>query len=130
MSAPVTSLYTGIFVIFYLLLTYYVILGRWKYRVALGDKDNTHMRKRIRTHGNFYEYVPLVLICLLLLEIQNASTTLLHTIALLLLISRISHSVGLKISSGTSSYRACGSAGTHLALIISAFYLIKIYFVN
>ena len=90
----------------------------------MGDKDNKFMRKRIRIHGNFYEYVPLALIAFALLEIQNIDDRWLHALAITLLLSRTLHLIGIRLSSSTSIYRASGSLGTHIVLVVCALLLI------
>ena len=57
----IISLYAGILALIYIGLSGYVIQGRFKNKVSLGDNNNADMQKRIRVHGNFAEYVPLAL---------------------------------------------------------------------
>eukprot|EP00466_Bigelowiella_natans_P009415 jgi/Bigna1/89993/estExt_fgenesh1_pg.C_600003 len=56
----ITALYGGALTLWYLVLTARVILYRRENLIGLGDGNNNTMQRRIRAHGNFAEYVPLV----------------------------------------------------------------------
>ena len=60
----ITALYTSLLGILWLGLTMYVILGRWKYEVSLGDGGENDLNRRIRAHANFMETVPFAVILL------------------------------------------------------------------
>ena len=49
----ITALYTSLLGILWLGLTMYVILGRWKYGVSLGDGEQKDLNRRILRHANF-----------------------------------------------------------------------------
>ena len=55
----ITALYTSLLGMLWLGLTMYVILGRWKYEVSLGDGDEKDLNRRIRAHANFSQPPPL-----------------------------------------------------------------------
>jgi hypothetical protein len=61
-ALPVTLATAGALGIIYLVLAARVVRGRWTHRVSLGDGGNAAMQRLIRAHGNFGEYVPMLLI--------------------------------------------------------------------
>jgi len=124
----VTTLYTAILGLIYVALTFYVIKGRFKAKVSLGDGKDAILSKRIRAHGNFIEYVPLALILLFLAETEGVSETLLHILGAALVIGRISHPIGLIAKEGTSFARASGVILTLLVIFITAILCLKAYF--
>lgn len=63
-----TALYAAILGLMQVSLTSYVVFGRWRYGVSLGDGGERDMRRRVRAHGNFTEIVPMSLILLYLAE--------------------------------------------------------------
>lgn len=102
--------YCGALGLIYLLLTFYVIRMRWKHRVGLGHGKNIHMTKAIRIHGNFNEYIPFILL-LTYFAIQKEAISMmaLHILLGGLVLSRVSHFLGLRKSAGTSLFRGFGT---------------------
>ena len=62
----IISFYAAILALLFVALSVYVILGRAKYKVLIGEGTSPDMLRRIRAQGNFIEYTPLFLILLLL----------------------------------------------------------------
>lgn len=92
----ITFLYAGILGLLYVALAFYTIAGRFKHRILLGDQGNDDMLARVRVHANFSEYIPLVLVLMMLYEqITNANIMFLHIAGLSLIISRIVFSLTL-----------------------------------
>lgn len=92
---PVTSLYAGLFALFFSLLSFRVIRLRIKHRQPHGDGGIDELTRAVRVHGHFAEYVPLSLILLLLLEYSRWPQQMLHVFGLLLLATRLIHAVGI-----------------------------------
>ncbi|AYF44276.1 MULTISPECIES: MAPEG family protein [Halobacteriovorax] len=109
--------YCGVLGLIYLLLTFYVIRMRWKHRVGLGHGKNEHMTKAVRIHGNYNEYVPFILM-LTYFAIQKNAINLMAIHFLLggLVLSRISHFIGLRKSAGSTIYRMFGTGVIIVAL--------------
>jgi uncharacterized membrane protein YecN with MAPEG domain len=124
MTFIVLPYYAAALAVMYLLLAGLVIRQRFKTRVGLGDGQQPDLIKAVRIHGNFSEYVPLLLILLLILEIQSAALWQLHLIGGLTLFGRISHAIGLSKSSGTSMPRMIGMICTFTALLSAAVFLV------
>jgi uncharacterized membrane protein YecN with MAPEG domain len=80
------------------------------------------LAQRVRVHQNFLEYVPIALILMGVIEINGGSTTFLHVFGIVLIISRIAHSVGLKHDNMGHPGRIIGAGGTALISLVAAGY--------
>ena len=116
---PVTLVTASILALICMVLAARVMHGRVKYRVAMGDADNAEMVVRMRTHANFVEYVPLILILMGILEISEANPMVLMTIGGLLVIFRVMHAFGMP-RPVPNIWRAGGALGTYLILGVVA----------
>lgn len=124
MPAHTTGFYLGVLALMYFWLTAFVILGRWKFRVGIGHGDHPEMLKRIRIHGNFIEYVPIVVLMMLCLDLSGAAPTRVHLLGILLLLGRSFHIAGVLQSTGTSLWRTLGMVLTFASLLLGATSLI------
>ncbi len=125
----VTSLYAGILGLIYVGLSVYVILGRFKHQVNLSDGGNEDMLKRIRIHANFMEYVPIVLILMVLGEVEGVSETFIHVLGGVLVLSRVMHFLGILNIIPSVLGRRGGMALTLLVIITASILCIKSYFI-
>lgn len=115
-----TLFYAGLLGIGYLLLTARVIRGRQTKSINLGSGNDADMERRIRGHANFVEYVPLILLLMLLLELSQVNALLLHGVGLALLAGRILHGVALSFTEKWMLGRFYGTVLTLSALLISS----------
>ena len=122
----ITTLYAGLLAFLYVALTFFVIQGRFKYRVSLGDGGIPAMEKRIRMHGNFAEYAPLGLVLLFLVDYSDFSSTIVHLLGSMLVAGRLSHAAGILCS---SKARPLGMVLTMLMIVLSGGFLIFDFFV-
>lgn len=104
----ITTLYAGLLAIFFLFLSAYVIQGRYKYQVGIGNGANPALARRVRIHGNFVEYVPLALLLLYLVDNAQTSPFIVHMLGMMLLLGRALHAWGLSTSEGVSFGRFSG----------------------
>jgi hypothetical protein len=125
----VTTLYAGILGLIYIGLSFYVIRGRFKNQVSLGDAGNADMLKRIRIHANFIEYVPIALLLLVLAEFEGTSEILIHGLCSALIIGRISHAFGVMMKDGASLWRGGGMILTFLVIAITSVICIQSFFI-
>jgi len=123
----VTALYTGILAIMLVALSLYVVRGRWSNKVGVGDGGNADMLKRIRTHANFIEYVPMALIGLYLLEVTRHGAIVLHVLGIVLVVARLAHAYGMNRPSPNAG-RAVGASLTLGVLLVEAVLLIVVFF--
>jgi uncharacterized membrane protein YecN with MAPEG domain len=94
-SLPITSLTAAICGLMLVVLAIMTGLQRTKTKTLLGNGTDDVLLRRIRTHGNFTETVPMALILMALAEYQGAGQTLVCIIAALLLCGRALHIVGI-----------------------------------
>lgn len=113
----ITGIYAALAALLILILAARVMLLRFKLRVGIGDGGDRQLAKRIRAHANAIEYVPIALILLLLVELNQTQPVIVHGFGITLLVARVSHAIGLSLHSGTSPGRFLGVL---LTLIIIA----------
>jgi len=120
MVAPVTSIYAALAGIIIVGLALRVVQMRRRERVALGHGDNKHLRRAIRVHANATEYLPIILILMLLLEINGSATWKLHLFGILTILGRLIHAWWLSRFTGKSFGRTWGTALTWGVVIVLA----------
>ncbi|GAC1373877.1 MAG: MAPEG family protein [Aquirhabdus sp.] len=113
----VTPLYTGLLSLLYLILSYRIIVLRGQ-GVSFGDGGNPVLLRRIRAHGNFAEYVPLILIMIGILELSHLPTVLLHVLGITLVIARVLHAYALSFRESFKFGRFWGTTLTFLLLLV------------
>jgi uncharacterized membrane protein YecN with MAPEG domain len=112
----VTPLYAGLLALLYLVLSYRIVLMRNK--VSIGDGGDPILLRRIRAHGNFSEYVPLILIMLGILELNHLPFYALHIIGLTLLIARLLHGYAFSFTESFKFGRLWGAVLTFILLLV------------
>jgi uncharacterized protein len=90
-----TSIYAGLCGLLMVWLATQVTKLRRANRVKLGDGGNFVLQSAIRAHGNFAEYMPIVLIMLFLLEYNGMHYLVIHALGVTFLIGRWIHAQGL-----------------------------------
>jgi uncharacterized membrane protein YecN with MAPEG domain len=123
----ITGLYAAILALWMMFLATRVVLLRNRQKVGLGDGGDSRLLRAIRTHGNAVEYVPVGLLLLLVVEINQTVPWIVHGFGVLLVLGRLAHANGLGKSSGYSVGRAVGFAFTFLAIVGMALLLIWQY---
>jgi uncharacterized membrane protein YecN with MAPEG domain len=116
----VTALYAALLTALYLALTAGVIRLRRGRRVDMGDGDDLLLRRRLRGHANFAEYVPLGLLLLLLLEQGAWPFWLLHLLGLTLLAGRLAHAWSFRVPELRLPSRTAGMVLTTTMLGVAA----------
>lgn len=117
MWLPITSLYAALGILVYLALAAHVSRVRREEQVGLGTGGNERLTRAVRAHGNTAEYLPLALIGLALLEIQEMGGHWLHLAGGAIIVGRFLHAWGLSRSTGVSTGRFVGTLLTWLALV-------------
>ncbi|MEO8651527.1 MAG: MAPEG family protein [Hyphomicrobiaceae bacterium] len=118
------ALYVGLFGILLIILSLRVSLIRRDARVALGDGDNEILRRRIRAHGNFVEFVPIALLLLALAEHTGMGSLFIHLFGIVLLAARISHAYGICQTEEIFIFRMFGTVATLTVIGILSLYCI------
>jgi hypothetical protein len=117
----VSMITAGLLGILLLFLSGYVIAGRVRLKIDIGDGGNEQMRQRIRTQANFVEYVPLALLLIILVEFGKIGPGWLPTaMAGTLVVARLWHAQGLLSSPGTSAGRFMGTNLTAVVILVGA----------
>jgi uncharacterized membrane protein YecN with MAPEG domain len=112
----ITLLYAGLLSLWLLVLSARVIAIRSQ-GISLGDGGNPVLLRRIRAHGNFAEYVPMILVMMGFLEINHLSALWIHVFGTTLVIGRLLHGYALSFS---ESFKIGRVGGTVLTLTLLA----------
>ena len=120
MSVAVVTFYAGLNGLIALVLAALVVRQRGKTKTGIGTGGHPVLERAIRVHGNFIEYVPLILILLLLLELGGLAPLWVHLMGIALTLGRILHAWGLSTDPGESFGRAAGTTLTWLTLLVAA----------
>jgi uncharacterized membrane protein YecN with MAPEG domain len=118
------ALYAGLHGLLLIALMASVSLGRHRTKAALGDAGDEGLRRRIRAHGNFIEYVPLTLLVIALAQHLGMGSLFVHLLGLVLLASRILHAYGISQVNEPMALRSIGISGTIIVLAIASIYCI------
>ena len=106
-----TAFYAGLFALIYVGLSAWVLASRVSSDTLHGDGGNEALEKRIRTQGNFGEYVPFALILVALLEAGGGGPTLVRTLLIVLLVGRVLHPFGMFAAKNSPVQFACRGGG-------------------
>jgi uncharacterized membrane protein YecN with MAPEG domain len=126
MSLAITTTYALPLIAIWFALWIGVTSSRPAFKASIGDAGNPALLLKIRRHGNFIEWVPFVLVLMLLAEAQGAGALWLHAAGALLLIGRIAHPFGLKIDNANHPLRYVGNGTNIIAVAVLAIALVRI----
>jgi uncharacterized membrane protein YecN with MAPEG domain len=126
MSLPVTTTYALPLIPIWFALWIGVTSSRAAAKASIGDAGNAGLLLKIRRHGNFIEWVPFVLVLMVLAEAQGAGKLWIHIAGALLLVGRIAHPFGLKIADAGHPLRYVGNGTNILAVATLAFVLARL----
>lgn len=120
----IAGLYVALGALLIVALALRVMWLRGKRGVGLGSGGDTVLERAIRAHANAVEYLPIALLLLVLLAIEQTRPGLLHVFGIVLIVSRILHAIGLSRASGRSFGRAVGIGLTVSVTLAMAILLI------
>jgi uncharacterized membrane protein YecN with MAPEG domain len=120
---PVTTVFTGIAALALAYLGLRVAYYRMRAKIPYGDHEDRALRRMVRAHGNFIEYVPIGLIALALVEWNGAPKWQVWTLGTALTFARLAHAAGL--STGIMGLRAPGATLTFIMLAASGILLLR-----
>lgn len=112
----ITTLYAIPLVMIFFVLWVQVSSLRVKSGVLLGHSENLELLVRVRRHGNFMEWVPFVLILMVLAEAKGADAIYIHIAGILLVAGRLIHPFGLRGDKSTAG-RIIGNSANLLATL-------------
>lgn len=114
----ISPIYASLLVALIVFLAYRVTVFRRGENIALGDdKGSSAMKRSVRAHANAVENIPVGILLLLMLELNQLTPWLLHFFGLTLLASRLAHAYGLSNKTGPSKGRLLGTAFTWLCML-------------
>lgn len=120
----VTPLYAAILGLVYVALSLQTIRMRRRHRVSLGDGGQTPLRRAMRVHANFAEYVPLALLLMFFVERGGGSALRMHVLGVALLAGRLLHAWGVSQERENLRYRTIGMVLTFSVIISACLYLL------
>jgi hypothetical protein len=124
----VLILTAGILGVIFFALTVWVVAGRNKTKQMLGDGGNQTLQIAIRAHGNFAEFVPMILILLAALAHEGANSLFFLVLCVALVLGRMLHPFGMRTLK-SNGLRAGGAMLTWLVLLISSIAAIILAFI-
>ena len=119
-SLPVTAIFSLIFTVLILALSYQVVYWRRKLRVGYGSAGKQQLQQAISAHSNAIENLPLAMILFLMLELQGVTGLILMITGSLLVFSRLIHAYGLSNSIYVSFGRTYGTMITWFVMVFMA----------
>ncbi len=114
--------YASCFGFIFVFLSVLVIRRRRRSKLAIGINGNPELERAVRVHGNFGEYVPLVVILLAFLETTNFPHWALHILCITVLVGRCSHAYGVLQISENFFWRVFGVACTLTTIVIASIF--------
>ena len=121
MHLPITLVTACVAALILIWLSFRVIGQRVKGEVLIGTGESEDLLFKVRTHGNFTEYVPLFLILLGLVEGGSGNATVLMAVAGIFIAARLLHILGMG-SEANLTFRQLGMLGTFLSIATLSLY--------
>jgi uncharacterized membrane protein YecN with MAPEG domain len=104
----ITPYYAALLALIFVALSFRVIRIRQQLKVSLGDGKDKQLKRAIRVHGNFAEYVPLTLMMIYFVEIQSHNALLIHWLCTVFILARLSHIYGVSQLKENLMFRVFG----------------------
>jgi hypothetical protein len=123
----ITGLYAALCALLILILSWRIVRLRTRHKIGIGDGGNAELARAIRAQANAVEYVPLLLVLLLIIENNGASVLAAHGYGGALFLARGLHAIGLSGSGGTSFGRFWGTFITWSVLLVASGHLVYLY---
>ena len=129
-TLTLTPIFTSIFTLFYLFLSFRIGYLRGSPVMKLlfkMDKEISEekLQRNVRAHGNFSEYTPIFLILLLILEITGKSSfNYLLVISLVFSYGRLAHAICFAFYQSNPFLRISGMLFTYLSLVVFSIQLL------
>jgi len=120
----ITAMTLGATIILQMGLGMRTSMGRLKFSQSVGDGGKPEMVARIRSHGNLAENAPIVLMTIALLEATGANSTGITALAVVFLIARLLHPIGISMKKSPNAPRFLGTFSTYILGIISGGWLL------
>ena len=123
-TVPVPVLYAALLTLLFLVLSIRVIRYRQTSGIVIGVAGNSTLERAARVHANFAEYVPFVLLLMLLTELSGYRAGIVHTAGVLLVAGRSVHAWGVSRDPEDYRLRVVGMALTFTVMAVLALLLL------
>jgi uncharacterized protein len=95
MTLPITATVAAACAILLLIMAVQTVRQRLRLKQAFGDGGDAALIAASRSHGNLAEHAPITILLLGLLEMAGANRTVLTAVAVVFVIGRVAHIIGL-----------------------------------
>jgi uncharacterized membrane protein YecN with MAPEG domain len=113
MTLPaVASITAGVLIIIQLGLMLVAAQNRRRARQSLGDGSDAALLRAVRRHGNFAENAAIFLVALALVEMLGAQRWLVAAAAVVFVVGRAAHAIGLSQANTVNGWRIAGIFAT------------------
>ena len=119
-----TPIYAALLALLFVALGMRVVSLRRRLAAPLGHADDPGLRRAIRVHANFAEYVPFALLLMYFVETRTQAGAFVHVIGIALLAGRIVHAIGVSRVDENIRARVIGMVLTFAAMLIAAAWLL------
>lgn len=120
----ITTIFLAVATLMYLVLTFRVFVLRDKTGIHLGLGESETLTRAVRAHGNFIEYVPLLLFIMWMLEYNIGDTWFVWLFGLTFIIGRCFHAYGMWSTNSPRWARFVGMNCTIIPMFVGAVYLL------
>jgi uncharacterized membrane protein YecN with MAPEG domain len=117
---PLTPIYAALLAVLFIVLSLRIIRLRQRLGVSVGEGSNRQLRRAVRVHANFAEYVPIALLLMYFLEVHTEARAAVHALGIALLIGRILHAVGVSREPEDLRWRVAGMVVTFGVIALCA----------
>lgn len=114
----ITAVTAVVLYLFLFVLSTRVSLSRAKHGASLTDDGNPELIVKVRQCGNFTEFVPFILILMLIAELNGVEALVLTVAGVIFVISRIGHPLSLDFQNMHTPLRSLSHGGTLLTGLI------------
>ena len=119
MPIPITGFYVGLTVVLAIVLGMRIGVLRGKTGISILDGGDMKVALEMRRHQNLMETAALTLLAMAVIELNGASSILLHGLGIAYIVARILHPIGLKVDDITPPLRAIGAGFSTLVMLIA-----------
>src|SRR5690349_4114997 len=116
----ITALYLAVLALLYGGLSLQVIRLRLVSRAAFGHTGNVALRRAIRAHAHFAEYVPITTLMVAFLEASGSSALRVHLLMGALVVARLLHPLGMYATPNTWRFRIGRTGGVTITIVLLA----------
>ncbi|PCJ38139.1 MAG: glutathione S-transferase [Alphaproteobacteria bacterium] len=120
----ITALYAGILALIMVFLAYKTSARRREAKISLGTGDDAIMEKRSRAFGNFIEFVPMMILLMAIIEIQEHRPVIIHIFGIATVAGRLFHAMGMTGVLKAVNGRFVGAILTYLSLLLAGAFLL------